>query len=220
MSKSSTITKLPELSSRDSLKISAAIQQLFWTEGSLPSIQKVAESLNGAYPVEAVEEFFNSQDFQSKLERLGIKEDSARGLLTPEQLLVANAELNFLDRRSIRTKLDEINKATGLEITTSRYQAWTRDPAYRNYVASRVEDLFKNVDVDAYKALIKAIQGGDLKAVEMLFTMKGKYSKTININLNVEQILVRVVEIIARHVEDQEVLEAIAGEIEILTNAQ
>lgn len=220
MSKSSTITKLPELTTRDELKISAAIQQLFWSEGSIPSVEKVTETLNGAYPVELVQDYFSSQDFQDKLERLGLKEDSVSGLLTPEQLLVANAELNFLDRRSIRQKLDEINKATGLDIKTSRYQAWTRDPVYRNYVASRVEDLFKNVDVEAYKTLIKAVQGGDLKAVEMLFTMKGKYSKTINVNLNVEQVLVKVIEIVARHVDDPEVLENIAGEIEVLTSAQ
>lgn len=220
MSKSSTITKLPELTTRDALKISAAVQQLFWSEGSIPSVEKVTETLNGAYPIELVQDYFCSEDFQEKLERLGLKEDSVKGLLTPEQLLVANAELNFLDRRSIRQKLDEINKATGLDIKTSRYQAWTRDPVYREYVASRVEDLFKNIDVEAYKALMKAIQGGDLKAVEMLFTMKGKYSKTVNINMNVEQVLFKVVEIVAKHVEDPQILEAIAQEIETVTSGQ
>lgn len=206
--------KAVELTDRDKLKISAAFQQLYWETGESPSIERVSEFLNWIYPVVEVRNYIESQDFQEKIERLGIKTDApTKEALSPEQLLIANMELNLYDKRSIRQKLEE------LKIPTSRYDAWKRDPAYQAYYTKRAEILFKDIESEALKQLAKAVSSGDQRAVQLALEMKNRYSRNVNVNINVEHVLIKVVEIVALHIKDPETLEAIASEIEKLSLA-
>jgi hypothetical protein len=107
-----------------------------------------------------------------------------------------------------------------VKITTSQYNAWLRDPTFSNYLKQRAEAMYTDATPIAMTALLKAMQNGDMQAVKMFFEMNGRYAKNINLNLNVESVMNRVVEIIIRHVDDQEVLDAIATDIQELLSGQ
>lgn len=219
-----TLDTLHDLSDDNKLQIGATYQQMFWeSNGLLPTIEQVLEKLQGIYPEDQVRDYVASEQFQTKLKMLGMKVESpVLGLLSPEQIMVANMEMSLLDRRSIRLKLDEFNKAMKKldpdfrNITITQYEGWRKDPAYQEYISKRSKLQYESLETEAYNQLAKMIANGDQGAMKLLFELKGRLNKTLNINMNVEGTLVRVVEIITRHVKDPQILEAISTDIEAL----
>lgn len=218
----STPIQATELTDRDKLQVGAAYQQLFWqNNGVNPTLDSINEFLSGVFPPKLVEDYINSEEFQAKLEKQGLKTDSpVLGLLTPEQVMIANMELSLLDRRSIRQKLDDYNKNMktlgGETISLQKVEGWKRDPAYQQYMAIRAKDQFEELETMATQNLARLIANGDLQATKLLFELKGRLNKSMTLNVNVEGVMVRIVEIIGRHVEDPKILDAIATEIEEL----
>lgn len=199
-----------ELTQSDEEQISATVSQMYWEEGHLPTAEAVFEKLHRIYPLDRIEELFADSDFQSKLERIGIKASRIEGVLTPKQILVANKVMNPYDSEPLRTFLD------ALEIKTAQYNAWLRDPTFQAYLRARAEAAFSDLTPAAHTALQKAIVRGDMSAVKMFYEMTGKYTKNVNLNLNVESVMLRVVEIIVARVEDPKVVELIAADIQEL----
>lgn len=212
-------TKVLELQDRDRLQIGAAYQQLYWRDGTLPTTEMVFEFLGKIYPLDKIQEFAASDDFQEKLQNLGLKTDTpvVGSVLTPEQILVANLELSLFDKRSIRTKLEEIRKA-GINITLVQFESWRRDPAYQEYLTQRSKALFENIESEAIRKLYENVSNNDMKAIQMALEMTGKYQKVVGLNINLEALSAKLIEIIVRHVDDPEIIDAISeelGELEI-----
>lgn len=203
--------KTKKLSERELLQVGAAYQQLYWQEGKHPSTQEIYDFVHGVYSFAAIEDYIESTEFQEKLIRLGIKSEiQIPGALTPEQIVCANMELSMVDKRSIRQKLESIN------VTVQQFEAWKRQPAYQEYVATRSKELYDSLESEAYKTLAKLVSSGDLAAAKLILEMKGKYAKNINMNVNVESVVVKIIEIIMTHVDDPQIIEAIARDIEKL----
>lgn len=215
MSKSITLAKrkpvILSLDERDRLRVDALFEQLYWENGHLPTVEFVYEKMNHAMPLEQIQAHSETEEFKKKLLAKGIATDTiSHEVLTPEQIVIANAALNIFDKANFRLTLETLG------VTLTQYNSWLRDPAFQNYMKRRGEALFAGSDHVAYKALVQAAQNGDTKAATTLLEMKGKYAKNINMNLNVEAVVVKLIEIIAKHVHDPEVLEAISLEIEQL----
>ncbi len=73
--------------------------------------------------------------------------------------------------------------------------------------------MLKAAGADANVGLVKAVESGDLTAIKFQMELTGRYNPRIDVNVNVEGLLARVVDIVARHVTP-EVMEAIANELE------
>lgn len=220
MSKNITIVdplRILELSDRELLQIGATYQQLYWETGKIPSVDSVYEALNRALPKNKILEYAESEAFQEKLENLGLKTDTpvVGYILTPEQILCANLELTLFDKRSMRTKVDEI-KTVIPGLTLAKFEAWRRDPAYQDYLAKRSKALFENIESLALQKLYENVQAGDQKAITMALEMSGKYQKTVGLNINLESLSAKLIEIIVRHVDDPEIIDAISVELEEL----
>jgi len=143
-----------------------------------------------------------------------INPERSAGLLTPIQLMLANMLLNTHDTRSVREKLRE------LQITSQQYHAWLRAPAFQQHLAKRGEEMFKSIDWEAYEALAGAVRSQDVSALKLFFEMRGIYTPKQVQEINVDVVLVRVVEIIARHVHDPATLQAIADDLDMLEVGQ
>jgi len=157
-----------------------------------------------------VTQAWNKPRFQSALEKRGLEHQNDSKLLTPTQLLLVNMLLNVEDKKSLRQKLEMLG------ITMAKYQTWLRDPAFHSYLTMRTEQLFENSDHDAYKALIQAVMRGDTQAMKLFFEMRGIWSPKLEINVNIESVIYRVVEVVGKHVKDPQILNAIADEVEQL----
>lgn len=188
----------------------AYIEQTWWEHGAIPTIEKVADVV-GVKPT-TVNSWFKSPDFRQALTTRGISLDpkADNGILTIIQLSVANSVLNFHDKRSLREKLQEMG------VSVQQYNAWLRTPGFSRYIAKRAEDMFKGSDHVAYGALMEAIQAKDTQALKLFFEMRGIHNPRIQVDVNVDVVLTRVVEIVSKHVKDPVILEAIAQDLERL----
>lgn len=217
---SSTQTQGPALTSNE-VRILNFVEQTYWETGNLPTPECVQEELNCS--VGAVRKAYVNAVFTQQLAVRGI---DPVGLITPgkiisnskalsaKQIVCANMMLNLHDKRSEREKLAQI------QVTSQQYHAWLRNPTFIEFLRKRGEALFSASDFQAYKSLINNVKAGDNKSLELFFRMRGIYNPTVSITLNVEVVLQQVVEVIARHVKDPLVLQAIAGEIDSIIDAE
>lgn len=183
-------------------------EQVFWETGLLPTPERISEelSINKEYVARSL-----SKDLvRTSLATRGI--DFTPGIsgkvLDPRQILLANLLLNLHDRRSIREKLQLV------QVSTQQYNAWMRQPQFIEFLRKRGEAIFKGNDHEAYIALTKAVSRGDVNALKLFFEMRGIYNPRLSIDVNIEAVMLRVVEIVAKRVNDPQILEAIADDLE------
>lgn len=192
------------------LKIATFVEQSFWENGALPTEERIAETCGTS--TSKVKSCWKNASFRQALVARGVDLDPEKSdnLLTPGQVLLANMLLNTHDTRSVREKLELIN------VSSQQYHAWLRQPAFSNYLRVRAEEMFKSSDFQAYNALSKTVESGDVQALKLFFEMRGIYNPRLQVDVNIEQVVVRIVEIVAKHVGDPEILTAIANDIESL----
>lgn len=206
----SVATQKKKLTDRAS-KVVRATEQMYWELGLLPAYEMIAAKCGERTDyVKGVIEKNGAARKQLTAIGIDLDADSSSQLLNKDQLLAANVILNAHDTRSLREKLDLLG------ISSQKWHAWLRQPAFSQYMAKRAEALFDANDHAAYSALNKAVEEGGLDAVKFHFEMRGKYKQSLDININVEEVLVHVVEIIAKHVNDKDVIIAIAEDIKKL----
>lgn len=186
------------------------IEQCFWTHGAIPTEEKTAEFLG--ISITTIKNLWKDEDFRTALQKRGVdfSPEKSKGLLSIVQLTLANSLLNMHDKRSVREKLQELN------ISSQQYNAWLRTSEFRDYIAKRGEELFKSHDHEAYSALTQGAIGGDVNALKLFFEMRGIYNPKVQVEVNLDQILSKIIEIIARNVTDPVILAAIADEMEML----
>lgn len=186
------------------------IEQKFWETGRIPTNEVIAERF--AVALNTVKGWWQTGTFREALVKRGVdfNPEQSSDLLTPIQLQLANVMLNTHDNRSEREKLNS------LDVTSQQYHSWLRQPAFQNYLRKRAEAMFSAADFKAFQALSAEAAGGDVSALKLFFEMRGIYNPRVQIDVNVEAILMRVVEIIATHVKDPGTLEAIANDLERL----
>jgi hypothetical protein len=212
------VKEKPEKPKEDSLtdkelSILAMMEQIYWQTGRLPSKEMVVERLDpfqGPAAKARVTATFNKQRFQDALEKRGLEYKNDTELLTPKQLVLVNMLLNVEDKKSLRQKLELLG------ITSAQYQAWLRDPGFHSYLTMRTEQLFEHSDHEAYKSLLQAVMRGDTAAMKLFFEMRGIYNPRIDVNINIETVVYKLIEIVGKHVKDPNLLQAIAKDVEVM----
>lgn len=134
-----------------------------------------------------------------------LNEDFTAYALTPTQLLVANSLLDLTDTRSNKKKLQDLG------IATITYNAWLKDPIFRDYLAKRANQMIGDNVHEVDLALLDKIRAGDLKAIEYYNEMTGRFVRAkAGQNVDVMGIITRIIEIIDEEVEDPATLERLA----------
>lgn len=123
--------------------------------------------------------------------------------LTPEQLLVANTMLDITDTRSEKKKLQDLG------VKTTQYQTWLRDPVFSNYLRTRAEAMLGDNQYDVHLALVSEAKAGNIKAIQYLNELNGRFISQAGRNgnaesavVNLQNMIVRIVEIVQDEVDD------------------
>lgn len=136
--------------------------------------------------------------------------------LTPLQLLTANKMLDLADTKSDKRKLQELG------VSTTQYQSWLRDPVFSDYIRSRAELLLGDSQHKAHLALLDKVEQGDVRAIAYYneltnrFTPNANKGQSDNAVVNLQQIIVRIVEIITDEVDDPETVLRIGDKLQTL----
>ena len=216
-------------------------EQQYWMHGSLPHY-KAIKSLGIAMEEDWYWETWMNPRFADSLRSRGIpehlitehtapneslsteisqrKSKFAGRTLSEQQMAVANVMLDTHDKRS------KLKKLTELGISTATYNNWLRDPVYRRYCLERAEDLLVSSQHVAHLSLLNRVEQGDLTAIKYYNSMTGRFREKADaaVQVNVQnntllgnEILIKVVEVIQKHVTDTALLDAIASDILELT---
>jgi hypothetical protein len=138
------------------------------------------------------------------------EKQAQRVKLLPLQLKAANVLMDLTDTRPTKKKLQDIG------VKTAQYQAWLKDPAFQDYLKQRAEGLLGDIQHEAALALADKVMAGDMKAIEYYNEMTGRFvrqsaSGNGTSTHDVQQLIIRVIEIIVDEVPDAETANRIAG---------
>lgn len=195
----------------------------YWREnGFFPSFSEIAMEVK--LPPGRVEELVFDPTTKKHLEIRGINweidrpqsESSASERrngrakrLSDIQLATVSTILNPADRRSISAKLESLGVPAGT------YAGWKKSKIFMDYMNSQGNALFGEFMPEMENALVKNAAAGDIKAIKYAFEVSGRYRPNQGEEIvNVKLLMIKLVEVIQRHVKDPRTLQAIAEDIQ------
>lgn len=132
-------------------------------------------------------------------------EQHSREELTATQVAAAVTIMNFTDTRSNEDKLDQLG------INSATYYAWLNDPQFKNLIDSLADQNLINIRPAAIGEFTKLINRGDWNAIKYFLETTGELQSN---NVPQSEILLRmIIEVIQKHVKDQDVMAAIAQDL-------
>jgi hypothetical protein len=180
--------------------------------GNIPSADK-AEELYSIKPA-TFRQLLSKPHVRTAIEERGItfRSDTDKWrqrALTPLQLLVANSMIDIIDQRSDKKKLQDLG------VDTKTYNAWLRDPVFRDYLATRAESMIEGHEHEIYLALIDKIRSGDIKAIQFWYAVTGRFdnAKPTPDVINLPALLTRILEIILDEVDSPEIRSRISDKL-------
>lgn len=183
------------------------IEQDYLLNGQIPTSARMEEL--GLVGKKAYLEWLNDPQFRRNLVARGVSlgENNKSGALTEEQLTAANVMLDLNDNRSRKKKLSD------LKIPTQKWEAWLRDPVFQSYLRARAENLLGDNLHDSHLALVDRVRSGDIAAIKYFNEITGRYIQAGGNNIDLASLLMRIIEIIQRHVTDNDQVSAIADDL-------
>lgn len=203
-----TSTIQPTLTSSER-ELLSFFEQVWFLNGILPTRDACVKAGFGGV---IFDKAIKSETFKAALERRGVVNKENPSVLTPEQLTAANVMLDLLDNRSKRKKLSELN------ISTAKWEGWLRDPHFRQYLQTRAENLLGDNLHESHLALLDRVRSGDIGAIKYFNEITGRYVPASNEKVDVNGVLMKVLEIIQRHVDDPLILDNIARDFLLLAD--
>lgn len=206
------VVRSGKLSTKQKNFVSYVEQYYHRNRGKLPTPEQSAYALR--YTLIEIKYFIQDQTVLEALSRRGISYEHllsqhASTYLSPTQIATALTISNFADTRPLDLKLESLG------VTSSEYYAWLKSAAYRDFVSEMADQALENVKPEAMVAFAQLLRNGNVRALQMYFQMTGALEGENEVVKNLKVTLSRVVEAVARHVQNPEVLQAISEEIGI-----
>lgn len=201
-----------KLSRKERNYISYCEQYYHTNKGEFPTTQQAAFALR--YSVSEINVFLQNQQVISAFMRRGLDLETllstqSRTYLSGIQVACAMTVANFADTRPVDLKLEQLG------VSPVQYYSWLKSPAYQEFVNELADQALDNVRPEAVAAFAQLLRSGDIRALKMYFEMTGQTGESTD-TLNLKLTLQRVVEAVARHVQDPTVLAKIATEVGLI----
>lgn len=146
-----------------------------------------------------------NKTFLVALAQRGI-EHRENGDLSAEQVAAIATITNFADRRSRNSKL------TSLGITTTQWNGWLKNPAFKRLLHSVSSGSFEDELPYVQENLLRAVGRGDTNAIKFYMEVTGRFKAGSVTEQNLLKTISLLVESIQRHVRDPEVYGRIAAD--------
>ena len=174
----------------------------------IPTIEEVAKYLKLTQVT--VNYYLQRSQVVKALDKRGIPwRQHSQEQLTATQIAVATTMMNFADERPNKEKLDQLG------INSETYNAWLKDPQFKNFIDNLADQNLRNVRPVAVTEFTKKIQGGDWNAIKYFLDVTGEVSSN---EAPQSEVLLRVIiEILQEEVKDQDTLLRIAIRLKAAT---
>lgn len=204
------VIELSKLLSKDEWNILNFIEERYSRRQQFPHLSTISKELK-IDQVKVVDCLSNPL-MQKSLTIRGIPwEFLEEDRLTPMQLAAIQCILNISDQRTIADKL------RGLGINLSTYYGWKKQPHFAEVYREQSERLYGEAIPEVHQSIIKNAVDGDFKSQKLMLAIAGRWDDKKSVeSLNVKFVLIKVLEVIQKHVHDKDSLEAIAREFEVI----
>lgn len=188
------------------------IEQFYVRESKFPPLSKIVEYTK----IEQVEivDILNSPLVRESLDNRGIEWRIVKNdYLSPRQIACIETLLNIADERSITKKLQ------ALGIAMSTYQGWKRNPIFMDAYRQSARDLYGRSIPELHQTVIKRAIDGDAYMMKTALAISGEWDDKRSVEaMNIQFVLMKVLEVIQKHIQDPDVLNSIAGEFDQVLN--
>lgn len=202
--------------------LTCAVEEFWHSEKHFPGTKVLAELTD--YSEDMVRELLESERLIKRFTALGIdynavpiakkgelKKNESR--LTDKQLAVAMTVLNVADQRPLSVKLKTLG------VAPATYHGWTKNHLFSDFMQKQAEEMFGDAMPLAHRALLSKVMQGDVRAIKLYYEMTGRWNgQQSQDTQNFKMLVIRLVEIIQKHVSDPMLMQVIADEIKSLIN--
>lgn len=182
----------------------AATYTAYMNLGRIPSVDDVYK-LWSKIPKKTYAGIFMTDEFKTAMQYRGVEFDSEAGL-SLEQHMALIKMVNPNDRRSDSAKLKELG------IPMARWQAWLKQPLFKEHYRARGEDVL----LDAITPTLVGIAAAaptDLNAAKLLLEMTNRWNPNQQAALDAKIIVTTVVEAVIELVSDKDTRAAILDRV-------
>lgn len=185
------------------------IETTYHTTHHFPTALQIQASWPKTFPTVPDVDFWLTQPpVKQALSNRGLSSSKSEA---PSQLSEAQAAAllvvaNLSDRRSLQAKL----KSLGLTLT--QWNAWKKQPKFREFLHSQLTDDFETSLDRALSGLLRSVDSGNPRSIELYMELTGR-QPTEN-ERNYKLAISRIVECITRHVKDPRTRQLIAEDFD------
>lgn len=186
------------------------IEQTYHQTKAFPTIQEIQKAWPKTFPTtSAVEEWLITPKVKAALNNRGLTRSKAPQLALSEvQAAAILVVANLSDKRSMVAKLKSLG------ITLTQWNAWKKQPAFKKFLFSQLNEDFESSLDRALTGLLAGVDKGDPRSVQLYLEMTGR-QPTEN-ERNYRLAISRIVESISRHVKDPKTIQAIADDFQLI----
>jgi hypothetical protein len=197
---------VPEGVSRHTFRmVLTAYETAFRTKGSEPTLAQV-RAVWPRISQKEIGELVKTDEFVNALKTRGIEIDRYGGL-THEQQVCIGVLADPFDKRQIAAKLKSVG------IPMGRYLNWKKNPIFMAALEQQSAGAYREVLPELRNRLIERAEGGDMRAIELIFAKTGEYDPAAQNVEDARQLVLKVVESVLRHVKDVSARQAILDDI-------
>ena len=168
-----------------------------------PSAQTFKQAWPHSFATQTmVRDFLDKPLVKQALHNRGLNPNSSSTKeLTQQQAASILLVANLSDRRSLSTKLKSLN------VSLTQWNAWKKQASFRNFLYAQLTDDFESSLDRALSGLLKAVDGGNPRAIELYLEMTGRQPTEAERNYRLA--VSRIIESITRHVKDPHVINSL-----------
>jgi hypothetical protein len=188
------------------------IEEFYIKESKFPPLVRIVNATKVDH-VEVVNALTNPIVKQA-LDNRGIEwRVVTEGRLTGRQIACIEVLLNIADGRN------QTEKLRALGIAPSTYKGWKKNPIFMDAYRQAARDLYGQSIPELHKTVISRAIDGDPSMMKTALAISGEWDDKRTVEaMNVQFVLIKVLEVIQKHVQDPVVLNSIAGEFEEILN--
>jgi len=185
----------------------AAAYTYYRQTGQLPTVENLVE-LHSAIPAVTYSKIMLTDEFKKALSYRGVEWDDKAGL-TLEQQSVIIKMADFTDRRSLGIKLKELG------VPMARYQAWLRQPLFREAINEAAESVLQEAVAPALTALAGKAAAGEDRAIDKVLEISGRWNPNAQSVEDARTVVMALVEAVIKYVQDPDIRAKIMSEVSL-----
>lgn len=204
----------------DEWNVFTAVETFWVTKKHFPGIE-VLQEITGL-PHDIIQEILEGEKALKRFEELGIDVNAVplakRGELkrnqtrvTDKQLAVVMTIFNPMDKRSHTTKLKSLG------VLPATYNNWMKNKVFTDFMREQAAAMFGDGMPLAEEALMRKVMAGDTNAIKFYFEVNGRYQKNAVPTQDFKLLVLRLIEILQKHISDPVLLQLISEDIKLLS---